>query len=263
MIVTEYRIPYKLGQTVPIKQITDVHDGNAHCDLAAYKRFLDDESYYIGTGDLFDAIVVPDKRYSKSADMSAEMDFLDEAVDRQYDILRPHRERIIGLGIGNHESTVLDRCGTNMIKRLCRMLDVPYLGYSGLLKLVFSEDKARTRTVKTRYHHGWGGGSRTAGGSITTFSNDMKFWDADLFLYGHVHQLKVDEIPRLGVSGKRLIARPMTMVIGGTFLRTYSDTTDPTYSEIKGYPPVPIGGPNIRVTPNRNWVNINTDLVMC
>lgn len=263
MIVTEYRIPYALGQTIPIKQITDVHDGNTHCDIASYKRFLDGESYYIGTGDIFDAIVVPDKRYSKGSDISPETDFIDEAIERQCDLLAPHRDRIIGLGLGNHESVALDRCGTNMIKRLCKRLGVPYLGYSGLLKLVFSENNSRTRTVKVRYHHGWGGGSRTTGGDLTKFSKDMAYWDADLFLYGHVHQLKVDVIPRLGISGTRLIAKPKTMVIGGTFLKTYSDTTDPTYSEIKGYPPVPIGGAKINIKPNKNWVSVSTDLELC
>jgi hypothetical protein len=47
-------------------------------------------------------------------------------------------------------------------------------------------------------------------------------------------------------------------VIGltGTFLKTYSDTTDPTYAEVKGYPPVEIGGLVLNLKPTSSGIDI-------
>ena len=259
MVVTTKRINYKRGQTFNIKPIADVHLGAKACDQKAFKAYLadsDEDTYFIGIGDLHDAIVVQDPRYDKSSDGEEGDDVVDKQVDRGVDLLEPYKEKIIGLGVGNHERTVIRRCGTNMTKRTCRRLGTVNLGYSGLIRLIFSENGARGRTVIVRYHHGWGGGGRTAGGDLTKFSRDLAYWDADLFLYGHVHKKQFAEQPRLSLVGEKLIAKPKVMCICGTFLRTYMDTDDATYSEVSGYPPVAVGGHNISITPNDKWVSI-------
>ena len=265
MVVTTKRIEYKYGQEFNLKVINDVHIGNVACDKKAFLAYLkdsDDNTYFIGIGDLFDAIIVKDPRYQKSSDSSDDKDgkkrddIVDVQVNRGEDILRPYRKRILGLGMGNHENAVVRYSGSNMIKRLCRRLGVDELGYSGLMKLVFSDKGSRGRTLIIRYHHGWGGGSRTQGADLTKFSKDMAYWDADLFLYGHVHKKQDDKIARLGLSGKKLIARDKVISICGTFLRTYLDGTDATYGEIQGYSPTSIGGVNISIKPNNDWFDI-------
>jgi hypothetical protein len=123
------------------------------------------------------------------------------------------------------------------------------------------ESGGKIRTIRIRGHHGWGGGSRTQGADITKFSNDVKFWEADLFLYGHVHKKQTDKIPRGEINNAgKFITRPKTMAICGTFLKTYSKGPTPTYSEIKGYPMVEIGGVVITITPNDDWCNIGVDI---
>jgi hypothetical protein len=164
------------------------------------------------------------------------------------------------MGRGNHESELLKRHGTNLTKRLAENLGCPDLGYSGLYKLNFSENGSRGRTLIIRYHHGWGGGSRTQGGDLTKFSKDMTYWVADLFLYGHVHRKITDTVDRLGLAGRKLISRPKFMCICGTFLKTYSPNTDSTYSEEKGYPPVSIGGLTVNIKPDANWLTISADV---
>ena len=143
---------------------------------------------------------------------------------------------------------------------------MPFLGYSGLIKIIFREQSksggklGRGRTVIIRYHHGWGGGSRTQGADLTKFSKDVAYWDADIFLYGHVHRKQTDAIPRLGLVGEKLISKPKIMCICGTFLKTYTGSMEPTYSEVKGYPPVEIGGVVVNIKPDKDWVKIKAYL---
>ena len=263
MIVYTHRIPYKYGQTIKIKPLGDWHWGNAYCDKKSAKAFLadgDDNTYFIGIGDLLDSVIIPDKRYAKHVDDSESDAILDEQLDGILSVLEPYKDRIIGLGRGNHEDSVIKHCGTDLMKRLCESLGCSYLGFSGLVRLIFSEDGSRGRTVVIRWHHGWGGGSRTQGADLTKYSKDMAYWDADVFLYGHVHRLQSDRVPRMGLVGDRLISKPKVIGICGTFLKTYSRGTDSTYSEVKGYPPVDVGGLTLNIKPRKNWVEMKMDV---
>lgn len=261
MKVITQKIKYKYGDIIKIKPISDVHYGNQYCDIKAFKDYMksedDEKTYFIGIGDLYDSILPSDPRYIKHADGLEDTAVLDQAINQMVEILEPYKDRIIGIGRGNHESQILKRHGTDSIKRTANRLGVPNLGYSGLIRLVLSEGTGRGRTVVIRYHHGWGGGSRTQGADLTKYAKDPNHWDADVFVYGHVHKKQYDEIDRLGLSGETLISRNKIICICGTFLKTYSTTADSTYSEENGYPPVSIGGLVIHIRPSREWVRIS------
>lgn len=264
MRVTTKRFEYKtFGDNFQIKPIADIHIGNRAFDKRAFKEYLadsDHNTYFIGIGDLFDAIIVNDIRYQKSIDDSAGDAIIDEQVEQAIELLEPYKDQIVGLGVGNHEKTIIKRAGSDMISRVCRRLGVTNLGYSGLIRFIMhkmSSGKAGAgRQVVIRYHHGWGGGSRTIGADLTKFSRDVSYWDADVFLYAHVHRLQWDKVPRLGLSGEKLVAKDKIICICGTFLKTYLNSTDATYSESKGYPPVSVGGLKIFIKPQRHWVKI-------
>ena len=264
MVVFTYRIEYKYGNTIKIKPLFDVHYGHKACDINATKKYLaendDKNTYIIGGGDTLDSIIVTDPRYRKSMDTSESDAIIDEQIDGIEKILLPYKERIIGLGRGNHEKTIILKCGTNPIKRLCKRLDTKDLGYSGLIRLLFSEKGGRGRSVTIRYHHGWGGGSRTQGADLTKYSKDLQYWDADIFLYGHVHRLQSDRVPRLGLSGEEFISKPKIECICGTFQKTYTKGSDSTWAEEKGYPPTEIGGLIINIKPVNKWVEIKVDV---
>ena len=263
MRTPKVRIPYKYGETIKIKPVFDVHLGSKACDKKAFKEFLEDSdenTYFLFGGDTFDSIVVNDVRYRKSGDDTRGDAIVDELVDMGVEYLEPYKDRILGMGKGNHEDVVTRRCGTDLIARLCRRLGVRDLGYSGLLRIQLHENNSRIRKVIIRYHHGWGGGSRTQGADLTKFSKDISYWEADIFLYGHVHRKQTDTIPRLGLSGDKLISKPKILGICGTFLRTYTNSVQPTYSEVKGYPPVEIGGIVVTIKPRREWVKIKARL---
>ncbi len=263
MKTTTHRITYKPGDVIKIKPLSDIHYGVKGCDVSALKRFLaesDDNTRFFGLGDTMDSIVVTDPRYSKSADDTPSATIVDDQIDGLEEIIAPYKERILGLGRGNHEDTVIKKSGTDPMGRLCKRLGVAYLGYSGLMKIVLRQKNGGGKTVVIRYHHGWGGGSRTQGADLTKYSKDIAYWDADVYLYGHVHRRQSDRIPRMGMSGDKLISKPIMLGICGTFLKTYTAGTSATYSEIKGYPPVEIGGLTLNIKPEKYWVSMWIDV---
>lgn len=263
MILHEYRIPYRLGQEFRLKPLFDAHLGNRFCDEAALKRYLsggDENTYILGGGDILDSIITKDiKRYSKLADMSEGDAIIDEQIDRAYGLLQPYMGRIIGLGTGNHEASILKHHGTHPIRNLCRMLNTTSLGYSWMVRLRFREEQGRGRTLMIHGHHGWGGGSRTQGADLTKYSKYVAHWSADMFLFGHVHRLQSDKIDRLAWIGDKLVAKPKWLFLCGTFLKTLSTNDEPTYSEQGGYPPVSIGAPTITLKPDKSWITIDSD----
>jgi len=257
-------IPYEYGEVFTLKPIFDIHFGNRMCDVDKFRDFLqdadDERTLFIGGGDLIDAIIVGDKRYRKEIDASPVDDMVDYQVDAMTEILLPYASRIIGLGSGNHEETLVVKAGTNPVRRICKNLGIPFLGYSWLVRMGFRESDGRGRSIVLRGHHGWGGGSRTQGGELTKYAKDVAFWDADIFLYGHGHARKYDEIPRLGLRGSTLVAKPKVLILCGSFLKTLSDGGTPSYSEIGGYPPIPIGGVEIMLKPSREGVKVWTEM---
>lgn len=264
MIVVEYAIPYKLGQTITLKPLFDVHLGNTYCDERELKRYLDDRddnTYLVGGGDIMDSIITKDvKRYVKHADAAETDSIIDDQVDKAYEFLKDYKGKIIGLGTGNHESTINKYHGTHPIRRLCKKLDTTSLGFSWIVILKFRENDGRGRSLVIRGHHGWGGGSRTQGADLTKFSKDMAYWSADMFLYGHVHRRQSDKIDRIGLIGTKLVPKPKFLFLCGTFLKTFSLSDEATYSEEKGYPPVSIGGINIKIKPTRTWLSVDSDI---
>lgn len=257
MKILEHRINYHYGDTIRLKPLGDVHYGHLLCDIQAFKKYLasDPEAYFIGLGDMLDSIVCTDKRYSKAMDSTKDEGIIDEQINDMAGILEPYKERIIGLGEGNHERTIC-KYGTNPTKRLAALLGVPSLGYTWICKLLLSENSSRTRTVLVYGNHGWGGGSRTQGASITKYSRTLNYYQCDIFLFGHDHRLQTDRIEQLGIAGTKLIAKPKHIAICGTFLKTISHDDIPSWAETKGFQPARIGAPTISIRPNDTWCDI-------
>lgn len=267
MNVETISINYQYGETFKLLPISDIHyDGrgkNSLCDVAKLRKHLkeqvDEKTIILTVGDNFGGIIPSDvKRYRKAHDSADGEDILDESINGLTDEFMPYREQIYGFGDGNHEDSILQHCGTNLTKRLIDKLNngikkpILYLGYSWLLQIKFNQDAGRVRSLIIRGHHGWGGGSRTEGADITKFAHDVKFWRADLFLYGHVHKLKLNDIEEgrmVGDNGWKTGLK--RMCVCGTYQRTYSKSKSATYAEKKGFPPTTIRHPLIYLTPSR------------
>lgn len=252
MIAHTHHETYQGGDTYDLVFMGDVHAGAKDSDEKAFARDVarhaeNPFARFIFMGDLIDAIVFTDKRYRPSSRRGADRDnIIDYEVDRFCDLAAPAKGKIIGVLTGNHEDVITVKCGTNPAQRIAENLEAPYLGYSALVKFIMAQDNGirphATRSVILHVHHGHGGASRTAGGAITTLDRNRSCYEADIFAYGHVHQRKSNPSVVIAWGGKKLIARPKLLLLTGTYLRTLSDSTTPTYAEKKGYPPTAIGG---------------------
>jgi hypothetical protein len=261
VIAKTIEIPYKYGQTIKIACVSDIHFDSRFCDRRKFRADVRrwgkmKNTFLLGVGDYTEMIANTDPRYRPSGQGAPERDDqIDWSLDQIAEALEPMRGRILGLGRGNHEDNFLKRHGVNLVRRLADRLDTEDLGFSWMLRLKLGEPTApprkwqRSRSVYIYGHHGWGGGSRTAGGNVTKFERLRGSYDADIFLVGHVHQKHTDRYVRIGMAGDSLLAKPQIVAICGTYLRTLSDGPDPSYAEAKGFPPAEIGSIMIHIKP--------------
>lgn len=273
MICYTYRIPYTYGETIQIRPIADAHYGHLLHSEKHLKDFLAEnpKAYFIGLGDLIDSIIVKDaKRYQKSMDTTKGDTVLDEQIEGIYKILKPYVSRIIGLCKGNHENYIVKYCSTDPIRTLCNKLSIlvperkggiKHLGTSFLIKLIFSCKGSSGRTVMIYGHHGKGTPSTTEGGDITKYSKAIPKWDANIYIFGHVHRKAHKEVSR-GSYGRndKIVAKNQHLIICGSFQKTVTDTEDTSYAEEYMFPLANIGGVCINITPDSHaWCKIKVD----
>ena len=265
MRVITVPIEYKYGDTIRIKFFQDLHIGSPLFDKTGFKNFLadmDDKTYLIGNGDIFDMILATDPRYKKGVENCTTEAIVDEQIDEGYQLLKPYADRIISIGIGNHEETIVKHNGTNPIRRLCEKLStdthkVEYLGMAWMIRLNMHEaDKGRGRSIVVYGHHGYGGGTRTEGGSLTKFSKDLMYQDADIYLFGHVHEKLYKNIPRGYHGGTKYLSKDRLLIIGGCFKKNLTNDDSVTWEETRGFPIRSIGGVAVCIKPTTDWAKM-------
>lgn len=253
---------------IKIKPIMDLHYGSSTCDVKAFKQYIadrDEHTWFVTNGDLMDSILFNDKRYQRSMDMSDKG--LDEVIDADiiavYKLLEPIRDRILAIGHGNHEQTIVKRCGTNPSKRLAEMLGCPYMGYSYWLRLILERQKGHITNVDFMISHGFGGGCRTEGGSLTKYSKAADRFDADVLIYGHDHKKNFTRYPILlldASSKAKLIAKPKLVCLGGSWKKTYTDNISASWEECSGFPPSELGGITIEIKHKEQGVGLSVSM---
>lgn len=243
--------------------MSDIHWGAEACAEKDFIKTLQKHggkpnTFFIETGDGFNFIPSTDKRFTVKMSAPAYRDF-DDAIDWMVeDYLKPVREyttpdQWLGRGKGNHERDYTKKCMCDPHKRLCREMGTHDLGYSFFYNLNFTQKGGAGRTVTIYGHHGWGGAARTEGANITKYAKNVTYYDADIFLYGHTHDKGVKRIIRILPTRRgelKVIAKPIIISNGGTYLWTLSQDEDPTYSEEKGLPPKDIGYNTIFLQPD-------------
>lgn len=256
MIAIVKKLKYKFGDTFILKPCFDWHVGNKACDIAAIRDYLrkdqdNPNAYLIGGGDMADSIIITDKRYSKDMDGSTQSRtnaILDDQIEQLEALLLPYKGRILGLGMGNHERTVLSKCGTHLMRRLSERLDTISLGYQWAITLRFEHKSGgHGRSLVVFGHHGWGGGTRTVGGSITKYSKHAADYEADIFFYGHDHKRDAAVSDFMGIQGELFVPKQRRIFLPGTFQRTFSIGDEPSWSETKGFNPVTLKGLNVYI----------------
>ena len=259
--IVEIEIP-RFGSPVHITPYSDLHWGSSACDERALRLHMNKRSglenpVFINLGDEADYIFPGDKRYSGSAMPSGRLgmdNYMDEYVQAAADFFDGYPWAM--WGAGNHGDKILRQTGTNPTMRILEELirrqgHIAWGGYSGFLRLRFKTPGGRSggrvrNTVDILYHHGAWGGINKGLAAAKRWSSAFDGWD--IMMYGHNHSCHnhIESISSLS-SRLNITERRVHVVNTGTFLKTnISGST--TYSERKGYAPVAIACPLIRVT---------------
>lgn len=217
------------------------------------------DAYYIFTGDLLHSISLADKRFSTSYlhDKFTKVDSLvDLIVEEVDDFVFTMKRRlgsewiqnhVIGAISGNHPFGLVKKgFGFDPHKLMCEKLGIRNLGYCCMMYLIFEiKDSGTKRSLSVFVHHGFGGGSRTEGGNITSLSRHANQYDARVFVYGHVHELDVKNLPpRITLRKGRpmyYVSENRLLILSGTFQKCLTRSYNPSYFELKGYPVRPLG----------------------
>lgn len=206
--------------------VSDVHFGAKGCNVAALVRELNhrDDANILVNGDVFDAIVAGDKRYSASEihpDAASVADPINWASDLAYDTLAPFASRIVALTRGNHERTIIQRAGYDPAKALASRLGCRYLDYCGFIR-----HKVASRTYTLFMHHGCG--------SVGSQFKRLSWIDADVIITGHHHQMRIDTASRVSAGRDgRPVERPVYHIQTSSFV----DSSLSGYAAESGYAP--------------------------
>ncbi|CAK0754947.1 hypothetical protein CCP1ISM_50019 [Azospirillaceae bacterium] len=201
-------------------------------------------------GDYVDAINLSDKRFdpdSLTIEYRSKMGRLcQEQTEEAIEILEPIKDRIIGLGVGNHEAYVQKHYHFDVMYRLCGVLNVKYLGWTSITRVRI------TREVKAEHHpsyvinifaeHSHIAG-RKKGGKINSIEDRSNDFDCDIYLRGHSHDKVCTTktllyMPKEG--GLYLREKKRVYAICPSYYNAYKEGTV-SYAEVAGYSPTSTG----------------------
>jgi len=218
----------------------------SYSKLRGYVQWVKEnpESRVVLGGDLFNVATLQ----SKTSPFRQRMSVNDE-MSCLVEILTPIKNQIAGAIEGNHEQRAKQFLDLSLIEVLCGKLDIPYLGFSGVI--CFKVGKKRSKAGgqwNQRYyiyfHHTTGGGATIGGGlnRVEKLGNIVEGVDCYCGFHNHKLSSSRSTIFYPNPDSKRIEERIITHVTCGGYLQ-YEDS----YAEEKMLRPVKLGSPRIRL----------------
>lgn len=252
-------IPKDEQWTFVCEPLGDVHYGAKNFDEAEFKRHVDrirkEKRYTILMGDLCDSIfpVPGEKRFDPDtvdprifSDREYGVTMAEREYTGFYDLVKPIKDQILCVLTGNHDDITRTKLGYDFIHDLCKpeKLNNKYMGFGGFVRLYFVEKGSSVPVAQLtiRAIHGAYTGMQI-GGAINRLEQAAKFWDADVLLVGHNHQVggSVQEALTLtNTFPPKLLERKRIFANTGSFYRGFTQGTS-SYVELKDKPPTRIG----------------------
>lgn len=184
--------------------------------------------------------------------------YLDSIVNTAVDWLMPYRENIGVIGLGNHETSILQKHETNLTERLIEKLNpsgvshrVYMGGYGGWVRFMLeSESGGSRKSINLKYYHGHGGGGPVTKGVIQSQRQAVFLPDADIVVSGHVHEEYVISYTRERIlDSGRIKLDDQIHVRTPTYKDEYKDGYGGWHVET-GKPPKPKGAYWLKLTVN-------------
>ena len=191
-------LPHTIEE-IEIIPIGDAHVGDEHADVKMLKNMVKyvlekDNRYVILNGDLMDMALTT----SVSDTYGAKLNPM-EQIEFVAGILKPIKDRILGMLGGNHEERTYKHTGIDVSRYLAHLIggeefvENRYSDNSFVLFLKVGEsDTSRPSKIKQQVYsifsqHGRGGGRKMGSKANRLKDSDEIVADADLYIMGHVH----------------------------------------------------------------------------
>ncbi len=177
-------------KSLEIPTISDVHYGNPLHSPKHFKRTLDyikaePNRYTFLNGDLCECVTRTSKGDSYKQKISPQ-DQRDDVTEMLY----PVKDRILGMGTGNHESRIYNETGIDISKDIATALGVPYRAEGMLIKVSFGSGNdshpEKPFTYFGYFTHGYGG-ARTSAAKAVKVERASTYIHADFYVMSHDH----------------------------------------------------------------------------
>lgn len=249
--------------------LSDLHWDNPKCNRELLKSHLDyclehNIPVFIN-GDLFCLMQGKgDKRGNKS-DVRPEHAFnnyFDSIVNTAVEWFTPYAKIIKLIGYGNHETSIIKHCETDILQRFVDILNykcgtnVFTGGYGGWIWFCYISKDTR-KSLRLKYFHGSGGGGVVTKGAIN-LTRALQMYEADIFTMGHIHEnaSRTDAKEILHTEGNipEVKHRYIHSMITGTYKDEYKDGFGGWHIE-RGAPVKTLGGRILTINVSRKKIN--------
>jgi hypothetical protein len=242
----------------------DLHLDHPKCNREILQQHFEEtiaaNGYILLNGDILCVMQgISDKRHNKSSIRPEDVTdtYFDSVVDNAAEFLLPYAKHILFMGIGNHESAVIKRLETNLLRKLCDLIyyktkhRIALGEYHGFIYVVATDAataklgsrRASKISYKIYHNHGAGGDAPITGGTIEDSRLQMYVEGVDAIWTGHNHnkynrQLGVAYLDTNPQSMQAKI-RIVEVIRSGTYKQEY--TGHGFHIEKRGSPK-PLGG---------------------
>lgn len=252
MRVVKYDWPRVVREKEPaiIYVFADTHFGNPGVDYELLKRHIqmvkDEGAGWIHLGDWVEGIGPSDRRFDvRTANP------IEEQYQKAREMFEPIASQAICLLSGNHDEYNSKTYG-DKVSTLANDLAIPYLGYSGFVRLRLynhpqgvREHQQAQKSYTLFLHHGHGMGYLLGAKQINLQRLSHK-WRADVYLVGHIHTYlsHIDRIQSLrtqSLKWPKLINEHRHYASAPSYFDSYQESKIANYAEMKAMYPQPCG----------------------
>jgi hypothetical protein len=213
----------------------DTHEGNANVQHEFIKRQVEiiastPNSYWVGLGDMIDAIIPTDKRFdAQTIDSKYTIRHLDNLPKHEcdfiYQMLEPIKDKCLGFISGTHEEKIRLRDNFDVTSYLCALFGVPHLGRKSYLSLgIMPMGTKRDRPffmIDFCVQHGTGGAVKTEEAALAKCKDLFRSDIADVYVSAHIHRLACgSDLFNMLRGGKIVKVKRCYGVIGSPMLKS-------------------------------------------
>lgn len=249
--IVKYKIPDKAlkgKDHIDILFWGDIHYGSKFCDEVLAKNNLDMTKergvYIIGMGDLAETAL----RDSVGAGIYESTSIVHRQLEVLVEWLEPHKDRILGLLLGNHEKRIYDRVGIDINKMLCSELGVNDLEKGRLILLQVGKQNYSLYVT-----HGSSGATKSHTKILGCFGL-QQYIEADLYAMGHVHALDSHcrAVHAIDPDTHKLVEKERVFVLTGHTLNYFG-----SYAQEKNLVPSRKGNPIVKFYTKEHKIRVS------